>query len=137
MTNLLFPYGFRKIGWPLFVIGIAMGVLCYFGAISLSGIIETVVNDAIIIGIIIGALMIVCSREKIEDEMSRAIRLASLLNSLYAYVIILITCTICLNGMDFLLFGLINMVLFPIIYVVIFNLEMYRYSKMNKDEEQN
>ena len=67
--------------------------------------------------------------------MTRAIRLSSLLNALYAYVAILIVCTICINGVTFLLFAILNMVLYPIIYVILFKLEMYRYSKMSRDEE--
>lgn len=117
------------------MIGIALGILNYFEVIPSTGAAWTMINDAIIISIIIGALMIVCSREKTEDEMTRAIRLSSLLNALYAYVAILIVCTICINGVTFLLFAILNMVLYPIIYVILFKLEMYRYSKMSQDEE--
>lgn len=91
MKNILFPKGFRTIGWLLFIPATIMGILIYMNLCSLSGIAETVVNDAVIIGIALGAVFIVCSKEVNEDEMTRSIRLAALLNSLYIYVILLIT----------------------------------------------
>lgn len=69
--------------------------------------------------------------------MTRSIRLASLLNSIYAYVILLIACTILINGVNFLMFAVFNLVLFTVIFVCNFRLEMHRYNKMYEDEEQN
>ena len=97
----------------------------------------TAVNDMAIIGIVIGALFIVCSRERVEDEMTRAIRLSSLLNSIYIYAVLLIGCTLFINGLEYLYFLTANTVLLPIIFVINFRLEMARYNKMNDDEEQN
>ena len=112
-----------------------MGILIYMNLCSLSGIAETVVNDAVIIGIALGAVFIVCSKESNEDEMTRSIRLAALLNSLYIYVILL--STLLINGIAFMEFAIINLVLLPMIYVLIFRLEMYRYNKICDDEEQD
>lgn len=89
MKNILFPKGFRTIGWLLFIPATIMGIFIYLSICTLSGIGETVVNDAVIIGIALGAVFIVCSKEANEDEMTRSIRLAALLNSLYIYVILL------------------------------------------------
>lgn len=141
MRNLLFPKGFQIAGWILFVPAVIMAILFGFNfcsindLYSMSGLAETIVNDAIIIGIALGALFIVCSKEPCEDEMTRAIRLSSLLNALYIYVILLITSTIIINGLEFLWFMTANLVLFPIVYVVIFRLEMHRYYKMTENEE--
>ena len=134
MKNILFPKGFRTIGWLLFI---PATILIYMNLCSLSGIAETVVNDAVIIGIALGAVFIVCSKESNEDEMTRSIRLAALLNSLYIYVILLITSTLLINGIAFMEFAIINLVLLPMIYVLIFRLEMYRYNKICDDEEQD
>ncbi len=137
MKNLLFPHIFQPIGWILFVPCLLLGVLIYFEVLTLTGIAETIVNDIAIIGIAVGALFIVCSKECIEDEMTRSIRLSSLLNSLYIYVILLVASTIALNGIAFLMFAWANLVLFPIIFVCVFKLEMHRYNKMCENEEQN
>lgn len=130
MKNLLFPHIFQPIGWILFVPCLILGALIYFEVLTLTGIAETIVNDIAIIGIAVGALLIVCSKERIEDEMTRSIRLSSLLNSLYIYVILLVASTIALNGIAFLMFAWANLVLLPIIFVINFRLEMHRYNKI-------
>ena len=137
MKNLLFPHIFQPIGWIMFIPSMVMGVLIYFGVLSFAGIAETVINDLVIIGIALGALFIVCSKERVEDEMIRSIRLSALLNSLYAYVILLVGCTILINGVDFLMFAVFNLVLLPILFVCSFRLEMHRYNKMSGHEEQD
>ncbi|MBD5356698.1 MAG: hypothetical protein HDR88_06805 [Bacteroides sp.] len=135
MKNLLFPTWVKRLGWILFIPAIIMAIFCYFGVAPFHGIVETIIIDATLIGIALGAMFIVCSKEPVEDEMIRSIRLASLLSSLYVYVIILIVGILSFNGPAFLMFALVNMVLFPIIYVIRFRLEIYRYNKMSEDEE--
>lgn len=135
MKNLLFPPAFHILGWILFIPALIAGLLIYADALRPAGILETVINDAVIIGIALGSLLIVCSKEKTEDEMTRAIRLSALLNSLYIYILLLILSTIMINGVEFMEFAIVNLVLFPIIYVLIFRLEMHRYSKITGDEE--
>lgn len=137
MKNLLFPTEFRTVGWVLLVPAIILGILIYCGVISCAGTIETILNDAVIIGITVGSIFIVCSKEKHEDEMIRSIRLASLLNALYIYAIILIAAVLLVNGMAFIKFMIVNLVLMPFIYVVVFRLEIHRYNKMSEDEEQD
>lgn len=135
MKNHLFPHIFQPIGWIMFVLSLLLGVLALYGKVLNAGILETIVIDSAIIGTALGSLFIVCSREKIEDEMTKSIRLASLLNSIYAYVGLLILCTIFINGIDFLLYAVINMLLLPVIFVINFKFELYRYSKLTDDEE--
>lgn len=135
MKNLLFPSIFQLIGWIIFIPSLIIGALICFGFLCLSGIIETIVNDIAIIGIAVGALFIVCSKERIEDEMTRSIRLSSLLNSLYIYVILLIVFTISINGKEFLMYAVLNLVMLPILFVCNFKLEMRRYYKMCENEE--
>lgn len=137
MKNSLFPYIFQLIGWIMFVPSLIIGALLYFSVLALAGITETIVIDSAIIGTALGALFIVCSKERVEDEMTKSIRLTSLLNSIYAYVILLVCCTIFINGVNFLMFIIVNLVLFPIIFVCNFCLEKYRYKKMCEDEEQD
>ena len=137
MKNLLFPRSFRLVGWIVFVPAIIMGILIVSGRCALTGVAETVENDAVIIGIALGAVFIVCSKEAREDEMTRSIRLSALLNALYVYVVLLIASTLLINGVAFFQFMVVNLVLLPVIYVVMFRLEMHRYNKMSEDEEQD
>lgn len=137
MKNYLFPHIFQPIGWIMFVPSLIMGALIYFSVLSFAGITETIVNDFAIIGIALGALFIVCSKEQVEDEMTKSIRLASLLNSIYVYVALLVCCTVLVNGVDFVEFTILNLVLLPILFVCNFRLEMHRYNKMCEDEEQD
>lgn len=137
MKNILFPKAFRIIGWLIFILGLAASVLDYFEVINtaMGRISETIYNDAIIIGIMLGPIFIACSKEPHEDEMTRAIRLASLLNALYAYLIVFIAGVIFINGVEFLEFILISVFLLPILFAFIFRAEMHRYYKENADEE--
>ncbi len=145
MKNYLFPHSFQLIGWILFVPSLILGAIFFFNIMApadqsfdlpyFSGVSEIIVNDFIIIGIALGALFIVCSKEKVEDEMTQSIRLASLLNSIYAYVILLVFCTILINGVDFLLFVVVDLAILPILFVCNFRFEMHRYNKMFADEE--
>lgn len=138
MKNFLFPHIFQTVGWIMFVLSLTIGVYAYFGTpVFGAGIAETIVIDSAIIGTALGALFIVCSKERVEDEMTKSIRLASLLNSIYAYVILLVCCTILINGVNFLMFAIFNLVLFPIVFVCNFRLEKHRYNKMCEDEEQD
>lgn len=137
MKNLLFPHIFQPIGWIMFVPSLIMGVLIYFSVASFTGLPGTIVNDLVIIGIVLGSLFIVCSKTRGEDEMTKSIRLSSLLNSIYAYVTLLVFNTIFMNGSDFLLFTVFNLVILPILFVCNFRLEMHRYNKMCEDEEQD
>lgn len=136
MKNHLFPRVFHIIGWVLFIPAIILGCLTYSVlSIPMDSVLETVVNDLIITGIAVGAVFIVCSKEQREDEMTRSIRLSALLNSLYIYVGLLVLSTLLINGVAFFWVMMLNLVLFPIIYVVIFRLDMHRYYKMSEDEE--
>lgn len=139
MKNYLFPHVFRPIGWCVLVPSLVLGALIMFNAFSssLSGTAETVVNDIAIIGTAVGALFILCSRERIEDEMTSSIRLSSLLQSIYIYIGLLILCTIFINDLAYLDFMVINLVLLPIIFVINFRWKMAQHNKLKGDEEQN
>ena len=135
MKNFLFPIMFRIIGWILFVPGLVAAALLNFGTCPFYGVAETIFIDTTVIAIVMGALFIVCSKERQEDEMTRAIRLSSLLNALYAYVAVVIIGTLCINGIEYLKFLMFSLVLLPMIFVIIFRAEMHRFYKQNADEE--
>lgn len=59
------------------------------------------------------------------------------MTSLYAYVVLLIICTLAVNGMAYLYIMVASLVMFPAIFVIRFRYEMYNYYKMKTDEEQD
>lgn len=137
MKNYLFPEVFRLFGWALFVPSIILGVLLYNGVSLFPGVWETVLIDFAIIGIALGGLFIVCSKSPQEDEMTGMVRLSALMKSLYVYVGLVVVGTLLINGIYFWLFTLAGLVAFPVIYVLTFSIEMYRYNKLAEDEEQD
>lgn len=135
MKNILFPSICRIIGWFLFIPAIIAGALSFFCVITPEGLLGTVINDAVLIGIVLGALFIICSKERLEDEMIRAIRLSSILNALYANVIIFIMGTLFINGTEYLRFLTFNLGLAPVIFVFIYTAEINHHFKQSEDEE--
>ena len=141
MKMYLFPHRFRTIGWAMFAVGIILGSLLFVGVIEVGGdflhvsVEETILNDVAIIGTTLGALFVVNSRERREDELTQLVRLSSLLYALYGYLGVLILCTLLFNGFEFLIFSLVYLVFFPIIYVVMFSINMQRLKMLGSDEE--
>lgn len=137
MKNFLFPHRFQTVGWTLFAPAMTAGILYLCNVLSPDGFWATVMADAIVIGMALGALFIVCSKERTEDEMTQALRLSSLMWALYIYVGILIVSTLLINGLLYLYFMVCNLGLLPLTYVCVFRLSMRRYYKLAEDEEQN
>ncbi|WP_290460551.1 hypothetical protein [Bacteroides caecimuris] len=137
MKIFLFPHCFRQIGWIVLLSTLLLGILLLCGALSISGILETILNDTAIIGIALGSIFVSCSREVIEDEMTSAIRLKALLTSLYTYVVFLIIWTLAVNGIAYIYIMAAGLVMLPLMFVVRFRYEMHKYNKEKSDEEQD
>lgn len=134
MKTILLPNSFRPIGWILFPVSLVMGILILTNVISCSGTTETVIHDVTIIGLALGTLFTTCSKEKQEDELTSAIRLHSLLTSMYIYIAILMVCTICFNGVAYFMFMAVNLGLFPIVFLTVFKLKLasFKYDCNNE-----
>lgn len=136
MKNLLLPTPFKALGWILLILGLAAGTAALFADLPvMSGIAETTLYDSAVIGIALGALFIITARERREDEMTRAVRLTSLLQSLYVYVGLLTIGTLLINGLNFLVFLFFDSILFPCVFVIVFQIQMRRYYIENNEEE--
>lgn len=133
MKTILFPRVFQAVGWIFFIPSLIAGILVLTGAFSLSGSTEIIVNDAIIIGSAFGALCLTCSKEREEDEMTSAIRLHSLLTALYVYAGLLVISTILVNGIAYIYFMMVNLVLYPLIFLTVFK---YKLWKFQADEDE-
>ena len=90
MKTLLFPHGFQKWGWCIFAVGVIFGIYILVSDYGTGGL----VNNIAIIGTVAGAILTTCSKEEIEDEMVRQIRLNSLLVALYVNYAVLIICSL-------------------------------------------
>ena len=132
MKTLLFPYSFKKWGWLVLVVGVAFGI---YAMVADYG--SSLVNNIAIIGTISGAILATCSREKIEDEMVRQLRLNSLLVALYISYAVLIVCSLFVYGLDFLYVMIYNMFTILFVFMVVFRYRMWQFNKEVKDEEQN
>ena len=94
-------------------------------------------NNIVIVGTVVGAILATCSREKIEDEMVRQIRLNSLLVALYVNYAVLVICSLLIYDLDFLYVMMYNMFTMLLIFMVVFRYRMWRLNKEAKDEEQD
>lgn len=152
---LLFPHKFKKVGWWIFLIVLVLAITISTDTLSdwlkntwisqkkvgsgmfASDLLEVLYNDLKIIGSIVGALFITCSREQIEDEMIGTIRLNSLLLSLYCYVILVVLATIFINGINFLTVMMYSMVSLPILFLFIYEIMLWLFKRSMKDEKQD
>lgn len=153
--NYLFPARFKKLGWMLLIpFGVA---LILFGTELLKCKLELTVfafirqqigeteffkfikndvtDEIIFIGLIVSLLMISFSRENDEDEFITQLRANSLIWALLVSYAILIVGILFIYEFMFLYFLYINMILILVLYVVKFNLTLYKFRKSIKDEE--
>lgn len=144
---LLFPHGCRKIGWGLFVPAALLGVLMLFdglngfpsfllpGTAEAGETLDAVCNNAVIVGLLAGTLLIACSRERIEDEGIGRIRLNALLAALYANCAAVAAAALVTYGAEFLDIMIYNLFTLPLLFLLIFRWQLRRYAKEAADEE--
>jgi heme A synthase len=131
MKTLLFPHRFQKAGWIIFTITAIIGAYIWVTDNTES----YLLNNIAIIGINIGAILVTCSREKVEDEMIQHLRLNSLLIALYVNYAILIGCSLVIYDLDFLNVMLYNMFTILLIFMVVFRWKIWRAKKGAEDEQ--
>ena len=130
MKTLLFPHSFQRIGWVVFAISAAIGAYILFTDNTDS----YLLNNIVIIGTCIGAILATCSREEVEDEMTGQIRLNSLLTALYINYAILIVCSLLIYDLDFLSVMLYNMFTILPIFMVVFRWKIWQVKKATENE---
>ena len=130
MKTPLFPHSFQRIGWIVFAIGVAMGVYAVVKGFDGS----YLLNNITIISIIAGGILVTCSREKNEDEMTQQLRLSSLLTALYINYAALVVCALLLYDMDFLSVMIYNMFTPLLIFMVVFRWKIWRMKKALQNE---
>ena len=126
---ILLPHAFRRIGVAVFAIGAIVGALMtpdgYDGwpsfllpadkesplfAALVSNSMTHLLNNIAIIGLCVGSIFIACSRERIEDEMTGAVRLNALLTALYVNIAAAVIASLVLYDFDYLYVMVVNLV---------------------------
>lgn len=124
--EFLLPNSLKKVGWVLFATSLAMGIwsMVLDFDFSRSEILSPLLlegpllNNYVVIGLWVGAIFVGCSREKIEDEMIGRIRLNALLAGFYLQAAFIIVATFITNNLNYLDIMIVNLVTFPLIFVV-------------------
>ena len=144
---LLLPYSFKRIGWVLFIptalLGLLMAIDGFIGfptfllpdSTAGSEILSRVSNNVVLIGVLLGTLLITCSRERIEDELITRIRLNALLAALYATIGIAVIAALLLYDFAYLNFLIFNLCLLPVLFLVIERVMLWRLGKEAAHEE--
>lgn len=156
-NKLLLPYGFQKAGWailiPTALLGILMMIDGYNGiptffypeefvkvntptyALLSSDTMTRSLNNIVLIGIVVGALFVSCSKEKIEDEMISSLRLSSLLVALYVNYLFLIVAALLVYDVAFLNIMVWNMFTMLLAFLTVFRYRLWRLRKEANDEK--
>ena len=144
---LLLPYSFKRIGWVLFIPTALLGLLMAIdgfngfptfllpGSAAGSETLSRVSNNVVLIGVLLGTLLITCSRERIEDELIARIRLNALLAALYATIGIAVIAALFLYDFAYLYFLIFNLCLLPVLFLVIERVMLWRLGKEAAHEE--
>ncbi|MEG1621998.1 MAG: hypothetical protein RR330_01350 [Alistipes sp.] len=136
MKNLLFPHSFKKAGWVIFIPTFLLGAVIVFNLIDWhNSHLESLLNNIALIGSIIGAIFIVCSKEKIEDEMIASIRLNSLLTALYINYALLIIAALFFYDLDFFGIMVYNLITVLLLFLVLYQGCLWYARKNLKNEE--
>lgn len=158
MTNkLLLPNRYKSLGWclliPAAVLGFILSVSDY-ELLQLNGKVFALFNDDFqvkspsiglietnltptIVGVlfIVGALFVVFTEEKNEDEYIANLRLSSLLWAVLVNYALLLLCFLFVYGLPFFTVMLYTMFTTLIIFIVRFNYILHKNSKSTMDEK--
>lgn len=138
MKTILFHHIFRKIGWIMFIPSIFMGIIFLLNIHSFDLQTKVILAKTASVGILSGSIFIVCSKEKNEDEMTKAIRLNSVLTSIYLWSLIVVPTIIFYNEencRNYTTIGFSLFILFPVIMLWHYMTEIYRYNRIGKNEK--
>ncbi len=156
-NKILLPYRYKKIGWFLFIPFMLLGLIITIFDIQvdeltfntfaifydkenmsvgfLSIVNDNLTNEIVAVLFLTGALLVMFSKEKNEDEYIASIRLNALLWSVLVNYILLIFMFVFVYGFIFLNVMVYNMFTTLIIFIFRFNYILYKNSKLNINEK--
>ncbi len=154
MKTMLLPHRYRAIGWWILIPTALLGVVLYFNGFdglpdfllpsdqtsrwhqTLTS--ETAIrlyNNVALIGILVGTLMVACSRERVEDELTTALRLDALLLALYLNTGLVILAALWIYDFDFINVMCYNLFTLPVLFLLLFRWKIRRLRKEARNEE--
>ncbi|GHV47025.1 hypothetical protein FACS1894180_9560 [Bacteroidia bacterium] len=86
--------------------------------------------------IISGGLLAAFSKEKVEDEFTTSIRLKSLMYAVLANYILILIADVLVYGINFLTVTTYNLFTTLILFLIIFNVKMFLYSRKGAGNEK-
>ena len=153
-NQLLFPHRFQKVGWILFVPSLLIGILLLINSTLIEHLFsfeitsfafvdmpflsksryftfikQDFLDELVSSTLLISALLIVFSKEKVEDEFIAKLRLDALLWSVLINYTIIFVGILTIYGSAFFLFLVLNLFTCLLLYIVRFNYLYRKYSK--------
>jgi hypothetical protein len=138
-TNYLLPNKYKKLGWTLFLLGIVIGLFLQifnsnddiFDLDIINNFGYEFLDEIISVLIITGGLLIVFTKEKIEDEFIHKLRHESLAWALLVNYVILLLTIVFIYEMNFFTVLVYNMFT-PIIFFII----RFYFLKLKSDSDE-
>lgn len=135
-NHLLIPSKYKVYGWIIFLAFLAMHIIAN---IISSGFLWTIDDWSLTIagaGILLGLMMICFSKEKNEDEYISFLRLRSWQLSVLVSYGILFIANLLIYGGWFLSFMTYNMLTVLIVFIITFNLSLYKLKGERLEDEK-
>jgi hypothetical protein len=145
-NSLLIPGKYKVVGWIIFILFACLGLATLYWDYKIPGLVlplkESVfvdynlTNELALAGLIIGLMIIVFAREKIEDEYISLIRLKCLQWSVLISFVILFILNFVFYGGSFYIVLIYNMFTIPLIFIAKFNYSLYRLRREREEDEK-
>jgi FlaA1/EpsC-like NDP-sugar epimerase len=149
-NSLLLANKYKVFGWVIFLVFVALGIACMqldfkipgfaFYHHEQDGLLDFIdynlTNELALSGITIGLLMIVFTKEKVEDEYISMLRLKSLQWAVLLSYVILFIINFSFYGLTFLILLVYNLWTTLIVFIVIFYWSMFKLKKEGLKDEK-
>lgn len=147
-NSLLIPGKYKVIGWIIFILFACLGVATLYWEYQIPGfalplkesglsfVDYNLTNELALAGLIIGLMVIVFSREKIEDEYITLLRLKCWQWSVLISFGILFILNFVFYGTSFYIVLIYNMFTIPLIFIAKFNYSLYRLRIEREEDEK-
>lgn len=148
-NSLLIPGKYKVVGWIIFILFACLGLATLYWDYKVPGLVlplkesgglsfadYNLTNELALAGLIIGLMIIVFAREKIEDEYISLIRLKCLQWSVLISFGILFILNFMIYGTSFYTVLIYNMFTIPLIFIAKFNYSLYRLRREREEDEK-
>lgn len=148
-NSLLIPGKYKVIGWIIFILFACLGLATLYWDYKVPGLVlplkessflsfadYNLTNELALAGLIIGLMMIIFAREKVEDEYISLMRLKCLQWSVLISFVILFVLNFMFYGGSFYVVLIYNMFTIPLIFIAKFNYSLYRLRREREEDEK-